>query len=149
MTLKTFLLGIVVSLIAIELWGWIPVITRALDRLRSRIARDADEGPRAGTSDRFQERRLAGIGWSAWQVAAALGREIRAERARTEHLAGPTTGAALGVVLALSFIGSSFLLGDTPGDLRDAFQLIAAWAAVGLAGGFIASSVIGFVRSRH
>lgn len=123
----TLVLGTVAGLAAFEIWGWLPVMTRALEGARRRLAVEEKAGDES--SERFGERRLAGLIWSASRLSLALVRQLRsAPRPATDFAAA---GSALGVILALSYFLFSLLLGGAPDDLRGAVLQLAAWGATG------------------
>jgi hypothetical protein len=141
----TLLLGTLGSLVSIEIWGWLPNITRGLDEARKRLT--AKEPP-GKASDRFSERRLAGLVWSASQLALALTRQIFSRPTIPRSVAMAQLGSQLGFVTGISYIAASLLVGGAPDTLSTAVQQTAAWGLIGAVIGFLASYIAGLVRNR-
>ena len=79
----TLALGAVGGLISFEIWGWLPIVTRVLDEARRKVVLDEDS---ADASERFNERRVTGVAWSARQLSVARLRQVHAGRSIRHRL---------------------------------------------------------------
>lgn len=139
----TVVLGAVGGLISFEIWGWLPNVTRALDEARRQIA--ADEPP-ANPSERFSERRVTGVAWSASQLTVAFVRQVRSGRHRARRLDMAAYGSVLGGMWAISYIAASLLVGGAPTGFRIAVEQVGAWGGLGALTGYAISHSIGLIR---